>query len=122
MLAKAFNQLFVMINKFEKSLNNHPYKNKSELEDDLFILAYLCRNQILDRTQRTDWTKSPRIFVPQISTKSITIASAYRQTVDRVKGFGKKLEVAEKINNILIKGTTYYTIHKKIPIEYKHFK
>ena len=118
-VAGEFSKLFVMINQFELSIKTRPSTNKIEIEEDLFTLAYLCRNRIINKMPKGGWMKSSRLTVPKMATQPIKISFAYRRTINRVRLLGKQLNVDVMVEDILNQGDFYDRIHERIPCEWK---
>ena len=48
-MAKAFNSMYVMINELEVKIDNG---YASEVEQDFYMLAYICRRDMLDTMEK----------------------------------------------------------------------
>lgn len=119
-LAKGFNGTFVMINELETKIQ-HSYSNDySEFEQDLLILAYLCRKEILDRMEEYNWSMGSPIIVPMMSKGRLTVTFAFQQTVGRLYSLAEKLSLSDEINEVLDKGNAYFEIDRAIPNHVKN--
>lgn len=119
-LAKGFNGTFVMINELEVKIENNYQNNFSELEQDIFILAYLCRKEILDRMEEYNWAMASPIVVPMMSKGRLTLTFAFQQTVGRIYKFAEIIGVSDEVNEILDKGNAYFEIDRAIPNHIKN--
>lgn len=113
-LSEEFNQVFLLICKFETAIEKHSFKDKPELEEDLYKLAYRCRNKILDKIEGKNLKKSPPIMVYRIATEPVSLFFACRRTVYRLAGLAHNTDMALKVTNILEGGDTYNEIHEAI--------
>ena len=119
-LAKGFNGVYQMINELEAKINNHYSTDYSEFEEDLFFLAYLSRNVILNRIEIYNWDMNSRIIVPMIYKGYSTLIFVYQETIGRIYVLSEKLLVSDEVNEILDKGNAYYEVDKIIPSHIKH--
>jgi len=119
-LAKGFNGTFVMINELEVKIENNHSGDFSEFEQDIFILAYLCRKEILDRMEEYRWAMASPIAVPMMSKGKLTLTFAFQQTVGRVYMLAETMGVSDEINEILDKGNAYFEIDRAIPNHIKN--
>ena len=119
-LAKGFNGVYQLINELEAKINNHYSTDYSEFEDDLFFLAYLSQNAILNRIEIYNWDMNSRIIVPMINKGYSTLIFVYQETIGRIYILSEKLLILDKVTEILDKGNAYYEIDKTIPSHIKH--
>ena len=119
-LAKGFNGTFVMINELEVNIENNYSSDYSEFEQDIFILAYLCRKEILDRMEEYNWAMASPIIVPMMSKGRLTLTLAFQQTVERIYKLAEIMGVSEEVNEILNKGNAYFEIDRAIPSNIKN--
>jgi len=115
-LAKGFNGLYVMINELEVKVNN----NDDELHQDFFIIAYLCRKEVLDRIEEYNWNMGNPIVVPMMSKGQLTLMFAYQQTVGRLIRLANDSGLAKEIEEILEKGNAFYDIDNALPLNVKN--
>ncbi|MFH2142618.1 MAG: hypothetical protein ABIJ97_09365 [Bacteroidota bacterium] len=76
-LAQGFNALYVMINEIEVKIQNQSSDDYSELYEEIFFLAYLCRREILDRMETYNWDLATPIIVPMISKGKLTLTFVF---------------------------------------------
>jgi len=119
-LAKGFNGTFVMINELETKIQHNYSNDYSEFEQDLLILAYLCRKEILDRMEEYNWSMGSPIIVPMMSKGRLTVTFAFQQTVGRLYSLAEKLLLSDEVNEILDKGNAYFEIDRAIPNHVKN--
>ena len=120
-LAKGFNGLFVMINEFEVKVERNYTNNYSDYEEELFLLAYLCRREILDRMEEYPWSMTSPINIPMMSRGRLTLGFAYQQTIGRINLLAEKLSVKEEVFGILEKHEIYFDLDRAIPNSVKNF-
>ena len=114
-MAKGFNGTFVMINELESNIDTSYSSDYSDLEQDLFFLAYICRREILDRLEEYNWSMTAPIIVPMMSRGRLTVASAFQKTIGRLYEMAEQLGISQRINDVLDKGTSYYEFDRAIP-------
>lgn len=119
-LAKAFNSAFVMINEIEVKINSSHSSEYSDFEQDLFIMAYVCRRDMMDRMEKYGWIMTTPIVVPMISKGRLTLIFVYQQTIGRLVRFAELLNVSGEVNEILQKGDAYFKIDSIIPNQMKN--
>ncbi|MFW6046616.1 MAG: hypothetical protein ACOCP4_02355 [Candidatus Woesearchaeota archaeon] len=119
-LAKGFNGTFVMINELETKIQHNYSNDYSEYEQDLLILAYLCRKEILDRMEEYTWSMGSPIIVPMMSKGRLTVTFAFQQTVGPLYSLAEKLSLSYEVNEILDKGNAYFEIDRAIPNNVKN--
>ncbi|MDC9721878.1 MAG: hypothetical protein PSN34_03780 [Urechidicola sp.] len=119
-LAKGFNGTFVMINELEVNIENNYSTDYSEFEQDILVLAYLSRKEILDRMEEYNWAMASPIVVPMMSKGRLTLTFAFQQTIGRLYKFAEIMGVSEEVNEILDKGNAYYEIDRAIPNHIKN--
>lgn len=119
-LAKGFNGTFVMINELETKIQHNYSDDYSEFEQDLLILAYLCRKEILDRMEEYNWSMGSPIIVPVMSKGRLTVTFAFQQTVGRLFSLAEKLSISDEVNEILDKGNAFFEIDRAIPNHVKN--
>jgi len=119
-LARGFNGIFVMINELEVKIENNYSSDYSEFEQDVFILAFLCRKEILDRMEEYNWAMASPISVPMMSKGRLTLTFTYQQTIGRIYKYAEVIGVSEVVNDILDKGDAYFEIDRSIPNQIKN--
>ncbi len=117
-IAKGFNGIYPMINELEVKIDSSI--NESSLQQDLFVLAYLCRKEILDRMESNNWDMNTSIIVPFMSKGRITLTYAFNKTVLRLHKIAEDLEVYEIVIGILDRDDNFYEIENSIPIHIKN--
>jgi len=110
-LAKGFNGAYAMINEVELKINEDEY----QLEQDLFIIAYIIRREVLDRIEKYNWHMNTPIIIPLMSRSRVTLNFAIQQTVLRLHKISEILNIQDVIIAILDKDDAYYEIEKEIP-------
>ena len=115
-LAQAFSGLYIMVNETETKIKN-PYIETPDAESDLSFLAFIARNEILDRLDEFNWDMMSPIYIPNISNGKITITFAFQQTVGRLFNLSSELGNSDVINEILDRGKRYYELEMTIPEE-----
>lgn len=108
-LAKAFNGHYQMLQELI---------SKSQHEDignDLFILSYIGRKEIIDRMEEYKWNMNGPIVVPMMPGDRKTIAFAFQQTIGKLIELGESEGYSEEVQEILDKGNLYFELDKSIP-------
>ena len=115
-LAKIFNGTYVMINELEVKVKN----NEDEIHQDFFILAYLCRKEIIDRMEEYNWSMSTPIVIQMMSKGRLTLLFAYQQTIGRLLILSNELGLSDEVQEILDKGNAYFEIDNALPLNIKN--
>ena len=112
-LAKAFNGYYQMLQPLvEKS-------NYEDIKDDLFIMAFLARKEIIDRMEAINYKLTTRIVVPMMPGNNKTLEYAYLQTVGKIMTLSESQGYSSEIQEILDKGELYFELEKTIPSHLK---
>jgi len=112
-LAKAFNGYYQMIQPLvEKS-------NYEDIRDDLFIIAFLARKEIIDRMEVINYKLTTRIVVPMMPGNNKTLEYAYLQTVGKLMTLGENQGYSDEVQDILDKGNLYFELENTIPSHLK---
>ena len=64
-LAKYFSMVYLQLNELELKIKNA--KDKESYLEDLFVLAYISRKEIIDRIEEYKWSWTTPIMMPPIS-------------------------------------------------------
>jgi hypothetical protein len=100
-LAKCFDETFIRINELEVNIQHQNSGDIADLEKDLYILAYFCRKEILDRMEEYNWPMDKSIIVQKISEEPVTLTHAYQLTLGRLCLMAGRLSTSDCINDIL---------------------
>jgi len=119
-LAKGFNGTYIMINELEVKIKNHDEIDYSDFHEDFFIVAYLCRREIIDRLETYGWGMHSPLMIPMMSRGRVTLLFAYQQTVGRLMEIANTAYLSDEVRDILDKGETYYEIDRIIPPQIKN--
>jgi len=109
-----------MINELEVKIQRDYLSDDLDCEEELFLIAYLCRNEILDRMEEYGWAMASPIVVPMMSKGRLTLNFAFQQTIGRLYSIAEKLFLSDELNDILDKGDYYYKLDSSIPIHIKN--
>lgn len=115
-LAKYFSMVYLQLNELELKIKNA--KDKESYLEDLFVLAYISRKEIIDRIEEYKWSWTTPIMMPPISKGFIQIIDIYKKTVSRIIIISSELEVEVIISDILEKGNAYKEIDKMNPVRF----
>lgn len=108
-LAKAFNGFFLM-------MQDALLKSENEdVKEDLLVIAYIGRKEIIDRLQKYKWRMTASIFIPMMPEKKKTIALAYQQTIGELMTLSANEGYLEDVQEVLDKGSLYYDLERSIP-------
>ena len=115
-LAKAMNGLNVMIQSITPKLTHF---DPIEIEEEVLIMAYICRKGILDRLEQYNWPITSMITVPTIEKNRITLAYALQQTIGKVSLIADQIGLTKAVQEIFEKGKSYYEIENSLPSHIK---
>ena len=113
-LAEGFNGTYAMINEFEMQIANNQFS-----VEDLYIISYLIRREILDRIELYNWNMNTPIIIPLMSKGRLTLNFAFQQTVIRMHKIAESIDLYDEIIGILNKDDIYYEIENTIPSHIK---
>lgn len=119
-LAMAFNGMFLIVNEIDNKAKSRISEAEfDKIPDELIMLAYLCRINIVNRMEKYDWGLMTPIKIPNISSSRITLMQAYNMTVDKVSILAMDLEMTDVIQSVLEKGEHFYKFEKSLPVHVK---
>lgn len=93
-----------------------------EINYEVCTIAYISRNEILDRIDKYNWDKETLLQVPAISMGPNTISFALLKSIERLKELARKHDIINAVEDILNKGNSYYEFRKVLPDDMKNFK
>lgn len=108
-LAQAFNGHYQMLQQII------PKSQHEDVRDDLFLLAFIGRKEIIDRMEEYNWNMNGPIVIPMMPGQRKTLAYAFQQTIGKLMELGETTGYSEQIQEILDKGTLYFELDKSIP-------
>ena len=108
-LAKAFNGNYQMLQSIILKSENEGIK------DDLNILAYLSRKEIMDRMEKYNWSMNNRISIPSMPGDKKTLIYAFNQTIGKMTELALLNDYSEEVEEILEKGSLFFAIDESIP-------
>jgi len=114
-MAKSINGLVPMIGQLERKLKN----GNAELTDEIYLLSYLGRKEILDRIAEYKWNLGTPIVVPALGGKS-TLLFAYQMTITKLMVMAEQIGLSSDVNDILGRGELYFELDKSIPNHLKN--
>lgn len=100
-LAKCFNEIFIRINELEARIQLQTPGDNSDFEKDLYILAYFCRKEILDRMEEYNWPMDKTINAPDILKEQVTLTHAYQLTLGKLCLLAGRVSTSDCIDDIL---------------------
>jgi hypothetical protein len=115
-LAKSLNSTYIMLNELEVKIK----ANHEDSEQDSYILAYICRKEIIDRIEEYNWSMVSPIIVPMLSKRTVTLTFAFEQTVGRLQSFSEQIGVSKLVDDILEKGKSYYELERALPVQMRN--
>ena len=108
-LAKAFNGIYQML---QDVIQKMQYE---DAQNDIFVLAYIGRREIIDRMEEFNWDINSSIIIPMMPGKQKTLAYAYQQTILKILELGETEGYSEEVTEILDKGNLYSELDNKMP-------
>lgn len=114
-VAKSIDGLNLMIKdiipKIEKS---HEY---SDFKEDIFILAYIGRKNVIDLIEENNWSMDMKIMVSTFEKRRIPLIMGYSQTIDQIQLIANHIGYQSVVENILEKGNSFYELENQLPKE-----
>lgn len=108
-LAKAFNGHYLMLSKALGEASN------KDIKDDLLILAYLGRREIIDRIEEYQWQMGTKIIVPMMPGDKKTLGYAFEQTIGKLMKVADQEGCGNQVIQILDKKEIYYKLDDSLP-------
>lgn len=108
-LAQSFNGQYQMLENLKSNPNTESFIN------DLFVLAYIGRREILNRMEEFNWNMNGRIVIPMMPGNKKTLAYAYQQTIGKLIEFSEEKGYYDEVKEILDGGELYHEFEKSIP-------
>lgn len=119
-LAKGFNGVYMMLNELEAKVRIHYGDDFSEFNEEVFIMAYLCKTQIMERLEEYGWSVTSPIIVPMISKGRVTVSFAIQQTVARLNDLAEQISMSDEVSEILDGGNLFHELQTIIPANIKN--
>ena len=114
-VAKSIDGLNLMIKdiipKIEKSYEH------SEFKEDIFILAYIGRKNVIDLIEKNNWPKDIKIMVSSFEKRRIPLIMGYSQTIDQIQSIANHTGYQSVVEDILEKGNSFYELENQLPKE-----
>jgi hypothetical protein len=115
LLGHSMNHIAIMLNEFIEKYNNSD--GEDDFKENLYLIAYLARNGIIDRMEEYDWNMEGPILVPAINSNNISLFYAYGKTVLLLNSISLELDLNYEVKSILNKESAYYEFEKLIPYD-----
>tara|TARA_R110002049_G_scaffold275213_1_gene453222 strand:+ start:9442 stop:9840 length:399 start_codon:yes stop_codon:yes gene_type:complete len=114
-VAKAIDGLNLMIKDLiPKIQREHEY---SEFKEDVFVLAYIARKNVIDLIEENNWPMDIKIMVSTFDNSRIPLVLGYSETVDQIQLIANHIGYKSVVEEILDKGNAYYELEQQLPIE-----
>ncbi|WP_452602379.1 hypothetical protein [Pontimicrobium sp. MEBiC06410] len=114
-VAKSIDGLNLMIKdiipKIEKS---YEY---SDFKEDIFILAYIGRKNVIDLIEENNWSMDMKIMVSTFEKRRIPLIMGYSQTIDQIQLIANHIGYQSVVEDILEKGNSFYELENQLPKE-----
>jgi hypothetical protein len=114
-LATSLNSLCIMLNEIDVKYKNAISGDYSDFEQDLYVIAYVSRRDILERIETFNWPIMSPIVVPVLSKGTVSLNFAIEQTIGRLQNYATRLNISELVTEILEKGPSYYELEAALP-------
>lgn len=114
-VAKAIGSIYIMLQDLRKSTNE--FTNTADYKEDLLVMAYLSRREILDRIDIYNWNPEGAIFIPAIQKNKMTLFYALNLTVYKLYELAFSFDMEYEMEEIIEKKKGYYELEKVLPIE-----
>lgn len=108
-LAQAFNGHYQMLQQLI------PKSQTEDVRDDIFLLAYIGRKEIIDRMEEYNWNMNGSIVIPMMPGHKKTLVFAFQQTIGKLMELGETEGYSEEVQEILDKGSLYFELDRTIP-------
>lgn len=119
-LAMAINGMVLIINELdERAMSGGKEDVYAQIEQELFIAAYMYRINIIDRLEKYNWDETTPIIVPNISSKRTTLEFAFNNTIDKLNSLADDLSCLDEVTSILKKSDYFFKIENSLPIQLK---
>lgn len=119
-LAKSFNAFCLMLTELKEKISNSNVEEAEQYFQELYIIAFVGRNEIIEKMNEFNWSMNTPIVVPALSNKRQPLAFAFQHTIGELTKLSDTLGILEEINEILDKKSLYYQIEELVPTYLKN--
>lgn len=114
-IAKAIDGLNLMIKEVTPRIERaYDY---SEFKEEICVLAYIARRDIIELIEDNNWSMDIKIMVSSFDERRITLISGYSQTVAQIQQIADNIGFHDIVEEIMNKGDAYYSLEKLITQE-----
>jgi hypothetical protein len=114
-IAKAIDGLNLMIKEITTRIDRaYEY---SEFKDEICVLAFIARRDIIDLIEENNWSMDIKIMVSSFDERRITLISGHSQTVVQIQQIADNIGFHDIVEEIMNKGNSYYYLEKLIAQE-----
>jgi hypothetical protein len=89
----------------------------SDFKEDIFILAYIGRKNVIDLIEENNWSMDMKIMVSTFEKRRIPLIMGYSQTIDQIQLIANHIGYQSVVEDILEKGNSFYELEKQLPKE-----
>jgi len=108
-LAQSFNGLYPMIQELNAKTSDE------EIKEDLLLLAYIGRINIIDRMETYNWNYNGSIVVPSMPGRKTTLINAFNLTIGMITHMADELGIENQNPGIFDQDDFFYDLEKNIP-------
>lgn len=117
-MAMAINGMIIILQEVENKINEFPPDDEFEkIEQQVVMIAYLSRLNIIDRLAKYNWNFNTPIIVPNISQTPVSLEKAYEMTVGHVQNLASDLGITDVVQGILGRNEEFTTFENSLPKE-----
>lgn len=108
-LAKSLNGIYQMIDNLIKK------RYSADINEEMLVVAYLSRIEIIDRLVKYKWAGNTPIVVPMMPGYKKTLGYALTQTIERLVEISDEVGFKEEVEEVLDRGMLFYKVEAEIP-------
>jgi hypothetical protein len=112
-MVKAIGKIHVLTGELEEKIKDN--FNTDEFVEELFVLAYIFRREVVFRQERDKWSMSSAFIVPGFSLKRTPLFEILRQTIHRLNANAKLMNCEAEVQDIMDGKALYFELGKSIP-------
>jgi hypothetical protein len=98
-MVMTFSKMHLMLNELTLKIDGGLGQDK--FKEELFVLAYLFRREIVFRLDEYKWSMNTPLIIPGVSSERIELWVIYQQTINQLLFLGRELDLEEITQSIM---------------------
>lgn len=106
---KAMNSISLLINELNSQIVISK-NNYEELFEELFLIAFLYRRDVIDNLEKNIFNLYRKIYVPAISDEKILLNDMHYRMMTSIINIAEFFNLLNEVNNVLEKKSLFYEV------------